>query len=192
MSVDTRREPPQHIIDLAVEVAGWSPCRSKRGVVIHHDGSVIAHGHNYKPRGFECDGSEACKATCRYEAVHAEEAAIVAAGGRSKTDGAEMVHVKAVDGKLVESGPPSCVRCSTLVLASGVSGVWLYQESMWCRYPSTLFHSLSIDANRALLTERDEAIERGRQLEAALAAPAREKPTPPENRLLKEGQRPKR
>lgn len=152
------RQPPQHIVELALEVGGWSPCRSKRGVVIHRDGDVIAHGHNYKPRGFECDGSDACKMFCRYEAVHAEEAAIVAAGGRPATDGAELVHVKSVDGRLVESGPPSCVRCSTLALAYGIAGVWLYQEAQWNRYPATLFHALSIDASRdGLVTTEREA-----------------------------------
>lgn len=139
-------QPPTHIVDLAIEVSGWSPCRSKRGVVIFRRGDVISHGHNFKPIGFECDGSEACKATCRIEAVHAEQNALIAAGGRPKTDGADLLHVKTVDGKLFASGGPSCVQCSKLVLACGIAGVWLYHDAGWKRYDSADFHRKSLEA----------------------------------------------
>jgi deoxycytidylate deaminase len=138
-------EPPQHLIDLAVQVSGWSPCRSKRGsVIFDRDGNVIAHGHNYKPQGFECDGSEACKATCRVEAIHAEQRALLEAGSRAR--GAEMLHVKSVDGKLVPSDGPSCVQCSKLGLAAGVRAMWLYHENGWRRYPTDEWHRLSLAA----------------------------------------------
>lgn len=138
------QKPPQHIIDLAVEVSGWSPCRSKRGVVVFSEGNVISIGHNYKPRGFECDGSEACKTTCRREAVHAEQSALMAAGSRAHAS--ELIHVKTIEGKLVASGGPSCVECSKLARAAGIAWVWLYHEDGWRRYDGKEFHALSLAA----------------------------------------------
>ena len=139
-------EPPKHIVELAIEVAGLSPCRSKRGSVIFAAGDVIAHGHNHKPSGFECDGSAACKATCRAEAVHAEQVALLQAGHAAR--GAEMLHVKAVDGQLVPSGGPSCVQCSKLGLYAGVAGIWLYHEQGWRWYDAAEWHRLSLAATR--------------------------------------------
>ena len=141
--------PPSHVVEFAVEVSGWSPCRSKRGVVIFSegDGEVITHGYNYKPRGFDCDGSERCKATCRVEAVHAEQQALLAGGRR--VAGEEMLHVKTVDGQLVASGGPSCVQCSKLVLVCGIAGVWLFHEDGWRRYLPGEFHQLSLIAHRS-------------------------------------------
>jgi deoxycytidylate deaminase len=136
--------PPQHIVTLAVEVSSWSPCRSKRGVVIFVGSDVIAHGYNYKPRGFDCDQTERCKATCRVEAVHAEQQALLSAGRRA--EGADMLHVKAVHGALVSSGGPSCVQCSKLVRACGIAGVWLHHNDGWRRYTAVEFHQLSLEA----------------------------------------------
>ena len=135
--------PPKYAIDLAVEVSQWSPCRSKRGSVIFSGDSMIAHGHNYKPKGFECDGSEACKATCRTEAIHAEQHALLYA---RCARGAEMLHVKTVLGHLVPSGGPSCVQCSKLGLAAGVAGIWLYHEDGWTFYQAREWHALSLKA----------------------------------------------
>jgi deoxycytidylate deaminase len=148
MTPEIRRlldEPPSHIIDLAVEVSVWSPCRSKRGVVVFRGENVVAHGYNYKPRGFECDGTDACKATCRDEAVHAEQQALLSSSPR-QADGADLLHVKTVDGQLVASGGPSCVQCSKLALACGIAGVWLYLATGWRRYDMQTFHRLSLEA----------------------------------------------
>jgi hypothetical protein len=144
-SQDARPEPPLHVVELAVEVSGWSPCRSKRGVVVFdpETGNVICHGHNSKP---ECDGSEACKAACRIDAVHAEQCALLSSGGRSAR-GADMLHVKTVDGQLVASGGPSCVQCSKLARYAGIAGFWLYHESGWRRYEMADFHRLSLRAS---------------------------------------------
>jgi deoxycytidylate deaminase len=139
---------PKHVIDLAVQVSGLSPCRSKRGVVIFSDGNVISHGYNYKPRGFECDGSEACKASCRREAIHAEQQALLSAG--SQAHASELVHVKTVDGHLVPSGGPSCVECSKLARAVGIAWVWLYHADGWRRYEMADFHRRSLAAESAL------------------------------------------
>lgn len=137
-------EPPEHLVKIAVEVAGWSPCRSKRGVVLFAGSNVIAQGFNRKPDGFECDGSAECKSTCRTEAVHAEQAALLNAGQDAR--GREMLHVKAVDGRLVPSGGPSCVQCSKLAVEARVAGMWLYHDTGWRRYPIAEFHRLSLQS----------------------------------------------
>jgi deoxycytidylate deaminase len=136
--------PPSHVVEFAVEVAGWSPCRSKRGAVLFSGDDILGHGYNYKPRGFECDGSAACKATCRVEAIHAEQQALLAFN--SKAGGAEMIHAKSVNGRLVPSGGPSCVQCSKFIVACGVEGVWLYHATGWRRYNAAEFHDQSLQA----------------------------------------------
>lgn len=139
-------QPPNPFVVLAVEAALLSPCQSKRGVVIFRGDYVISRGYNYKPRGFACDGSDACKSTCRIEAVHAEQHALLQAG--LAACGADLVHVKSVDGRLVPSGDPSCVQCSKLILAVGIDGVWLFHEDGWQRYDAERFHRLSLRSNR--------------------------------------------
>lgn len=139
---ETLETPPEHIVEFAVEASVCSPCRSKRGVAIFRGRNLVAHGFNYKPRHFECDGSEACKATCRDEAVHAEQQALLSAGVGAS--GALMLHVKTVEGRLVPSGGPSCVQCSKLALVAGIKAVWLYHESGWRCYPIEEFHEQSL------------------------------------------------
>lgn len=143
--------PPPYVIMLAIQQANQSPCRSKRGVIIFNanarpDVEVIANGFNFKPRGFECDGSAECKLTCRFEAVHAEQVALLAAGPRA--DGAEMVHVKTVGGLAVASEGPSCVQCSKLALVAGIAGVWLLLKDGWRRYDAVEFHAMALEASR--------------------------------------------
>lgn len=137
-----KAEPPQRFIDTAVELSTMSPCRSKRGVVIFRENLRIASGYNFKPRGFDCDGTEACKATCRAEAVHAEQMALLKAGLHAQQ--CDLLHVKSVGGQLVPSGGPSCVQCSKLALASGIAGVWLFHSDGWRRYEIAEFHQLSL------------------------------------------------
>lgn len=141
---DLREMPPQRFIDTAVELSTFSPCRSKRGAVIFRENHRIGSGYNFKPRGFDCDGSAACKATCRHEAVHAEQMALMKAGLHAQ--GCDLLHVKTVDGQLVPSGGPSCVQCSKLALAAGIAGVWLFHAEGWKRYPIGEFHQLSLAA----------------------------------------------
>lgn len=139
--------PSRHVVDRAVEIAQYSPCRSKRGAVIfvRATGGIVAHGYNFKPRGFDCDGSAACKSTCRGEAVHAEQSALMLAGV-GQAAGRDLLHVKVVDGVLVASGGPSCIQCSKLAMAAGIAGVWLYHDEGWRRYEMTEFHRLSLES----------------------------------------------
>lgn len=138
--MEKRNSPLSHIIDFAVESANLSPCRSKRGAAIFSGENLVSVGYNMKPRGFTCDGSEECKRNCRNDAIHAEQAAILHA---RSTYGCEMLHVKTVNGKLVPSGPPSCLQCSKLILGAGIAFMWLYHESGWKCYDTYTFHLLS-------------------------------------------------
>lgn len=151
--------PPQNAIEIALQQALCSPCRSKRGAVVFElrDGgttiAVLGRGQNFKPRGFDCDGSLGCKATCRVEAIHAEQMALLNAG-HSSLQHADIIHVKSVDGKLVPSGSPNCVECSKLILARGIAGVWLFHEHGWTRYSAGEFHAVSLAAVRWPTTVR--------------------------------------
>lgn len=162
-------QPPKHIIRFAVEASKCSPCRSKRGVAIFRGDALMNTGHNYKPRPFVCDGSAACKATCRGEAIHAEQHALLISGSYFAQD-SEMLHVKTVDGELVPSGGPSCVECSKLMTAAGISAMWLYHEHGWQRYDIETFHRESLKARAA---SADAALEQAQQESQRLRDAAR-------------------
>lgn len=138
-------QPNIEVIKEAVFAADSSPCRSQRGAAIWDCQGFIAAGFNYKPTGFPCDHSDACKASCRFDAIHAEQCAIMGAlrSQPGRLVGASMLHVKVVNGMLVPSGPPSCVKCSTMIVASGIGFMWLYHETGWRMYSAHEFHRLS-------------------------------------------------
>lgn len=133
--------PPQHIIGFAIEASIQSPCRSQRGAAIWQGEDLISTGFNRKPIGFRCDQSDKCKKVCALDAIHAEQAAIIHASNSIR--GADMLHVKTIDGKLVESMKPSCLQCSKLILEMGIAGMWLYHHTGWHRYNPLEFHYLS-------------------------------------------------
>lgn len=139
--------PPERVVSLAVDASTCSPCRSKRGAAIFSGDSLVSTGFNYKPSAFACDGSDTCKATCRVQAIHAEQQALLLAG--RKADGADLLHVKTVGGTLVPSGGPSCVPCSKLILGAGIQYVWLFEALGWRRYDAETFHRLSLAAQVA-------------------------------------------
>ena len=148
---------PEHALSLAVEAGALATCqKSLRGVVIFHphDPRRIA-AFNGPPAPFACDGSAACRAACNQVAVHAEERAIVAAlaDGFQLDLGWQMLHVKVVDGQAVPSGPPSCVKCSRLILEAGISTMWLLHADGLVSYPAERFHELSL-AHHGLPTTR--------------------------------------
>lgn len=134
-------QPPQDMIQLAIEAAGRSPCmKSKRGVVIfgplgfsHRSKSYfVADGFNGMPHGYSCDGSDTCRSACSKRCLHAEDRAIRNALGeesRSHLHGCEAVHVKVVDGELVWGGGPSCWQCSRTVIDVGLEAFWLYERA---------------------------------------------------------------
>lgn len=114
-------------VDQAVRRAMESPCRSKRGAVISSsDGRLISSGFNHQPFPFQCDGSERCKRNCGKTAIHAEQSAILAA--HEPVTGAWMLHAKAKQWKPCASMAPSCLECSKLILASGISWMHLLHD----------------------------------------------------------------
>lgn len=137
-----RAEPPANVIAEAIEEAKLSPCQSKRGAAVFRGDTVDGTGHNHLVEPFTCDGSDACKRTCRAHAVHAEQAAMIEARGYCY--GSELLHVKVVDGELVPSGGPTCSQCSKIAVEAGIAGVWLYHADGWRRYEATEFHRLSV------------------------------------------------
>lgn len=127
--------PPDIAIAKALEAATRSPChKSKRGVcafVEHGFGfSSLALGFNGPPGDLTCDGSPACRESCGKRCVHAEMRAIRPLMGHSNLDRVQLVHVKAVDGKLVAGGGPSCWQCSREILDVGIGGVWLFERTL--------------------------------------------------------------
>lgn len=144
-------EPPDDIVRAAVEHARRSPCaKSKRGAVVFIDETrrvvrgalrIVGTGHNGPPSGISCDGTELCRASCRYRCEHAESRALM--WTMNKLDAVllvdlkacDLVHVKiGPDGELVAGGPPSCVPCAVRILDVGLGGVWLYETmpEEWC------------------------------------------------------------
>ena len=141
-------------LEAAVEAAKRSPCaKSQRGVVLfHREEGIVGSGFNHPPTPFACDGSEACRAACNKLCIHAENAALrdylwhrqeAAVHPRD----IEMLHVKAVDGKAVPSGPPSCWQCSRLILDAGLKSMWLLHEEGLQAYDPEEFHRLTLAHN---------------------------------------------
>ncbi len=150
-------------VAIALEAAGSSPCQSQRGAVAFTGNDLegrelVAGGFNQKP---DCDGSARCKATCRREAVHAEQALLVSGVDLAAGGAVEVLHVKRAGGVLVVSGGPDCVECSKLLRFAGVVAVWLYHVEGWRRYPIEEFHRLSVAGEYSRL-RKQRADERGR------------------------------
>jgi len=141
-------KPPEEMVALAVAAGTASPCaKSKRGVVLRWPGGTMMIGNN-RPAIGTCDGSEACRRDCGKICVHAEQIAILEAP--RPPWGAEMLHVKVVDGTAIEGGPPSCVECSKLILAAGITGMWLLETGRgWVRRTAEEFHRQTL-ANLSL------------------------------------------
>jgi hypothetical protein len=146
---DTRR-PPQMAVSAAIASANSGPCgKSKRGVSAYREWPVphvIARGHNAPPRGFACDGSDACKAACPKVCIHAEQAVLMQEFfGPRFGEPAYLVHVKTVGGELVVSGGPSCWQCSRMIVAdTRIGGIWLFHEEGWRLYEPVEFHRLTL------------------------------------------------
>jgi deoxycytidylate deaminase len=155
---DTGTLPP-HVIDRALREASHSSCKkSKRGCAIfiqRKSGAIViaGMGHNDPPPGDRCDGSKACRETCRKRCVHAELDAVldmlnlrmlnlrVIAPYDSLP---ELVHVELNDKEhLVAGGPPSCWPCANLIVHAGIHAVWLYENMWegprWTRWTATTF-----------------------------------------------------
>ena len=132
----------ENLLPQAAAVAVRSPCaKSKRGVLVFRsDGTILGRGCNAQPAPFNCDGSDACMASCAKLCEHAEQAALRDAGRIHPQAAVHLLHVKVVRGVAVPSGPPSCWQCSRAILAAGVSTVWLLHEGGVRGYDAEDFH----------------------------------------------------
>ncbi len=136
--VDARlSDPPQTVIDAAVEAGSRSPCaKSKRGVALwsRTDGTICALGENGQNCGKLCEHAEAAAIRrLRHHPV------------RLRPRSLDLLHTKVVDGALVPSGPPSCWQCSKAILADRrIDGVWLFHGDGWRRYTACEFHRLTL------------------------------------------------
>lgn len=130
---------------LAENLALFTECQSKRGVVIWSPitKTVLSIGINRQPVGFPCGGTDECKRSCGRTAIHAEESAIIHA--KMDLSGASLLHVKSSAGGIIPSGRPSCVRCSGMILESGIETVWLYHADGLKSYTAKEFHRLSME-----------------------------------------------
>lgn len=139
--------PSSVALQTAVQQSLRSPCQSKRGAVVYlpRTDQIFGRGYNRMPPGFVCDGSDTCKATCRRDAVHAEQMALLMAGAQNCI-GCDLVHIKTLDGWPVESGGPSCIECAKMILAAGIAGVWLFEAHGWRRYNTAEFYLLSVSS----------------------------------------------
>lgn len=150
------------MVAAAIGAASYSPCQSHRGVAVWRDGHLISVGWNDMPNGFHCSGDLACKASCSLFAVHAEQRALLAAAGN--THGAQMLHVKTVNGDLVPSGEPSCPQCSKLLIEAAIETMWLYHATGWQSYNARKFHALTVE--RCLATGGAKAAHRSGSADA--------------------------
>lgn len=119
--------------------------RSRRGSAFFNSflgKTTIFSGTNYRADRQACDASTYCDRDCASNCVHAEQAALLAAlRANTSLVGWEGLHVKTIDGKLVPSGPPSCMECAKLMTQAGVVAFWLFHAELptggpgWTRYP---------------------------------------------------------
>lgn len=143
-SVD--QAPSPKIVDLACVTAVQSRClKSRRGCVIFDSEEVVRSVGNNHPAVGMCDGTQACRSTCARTCLHAEESALLRLRDNARTLILSMLHVKIdASGKLVDSGPPSCVECSKLALAAGIQHFWLFHFDGWRCYGMDEFHDLTL------------------------------------------------
>lgn len=151
----SQRAVMERLLPIAVEQAMLSPCaKSKRGALVidvggwtgTNRGVVVGRGFNAQPGDHACDGTDACRNACGRICEHAEAAAIRDAhrhpfSDRGLPSGLHMLHVKAVDGAAVPSGPPSCEKCSVTMLAHKVSVMWLLRPWGLIAYSMDYFHA---------------------------------------------------
>ena len=107
-------------MNIATEVAKLSYAeRKKVGAVLVKDGSIISHGYNGTPHGFEntCEDETETGLVTRKEVLHAESNAISkVAKSTNSSDGSTLY---------VTLSP--CFECSKLIIQSGIKRV-VYKE----------------------------------------------------------------
>lgn len=99
-------------LSLALEVASTSKCRHKHGCVVVNNGRIVSTATNKKVGDTESGWRRAH--------IHAEAAALMAAGTRARGAQVYVARVSA-DGSAAESKP--CKKCQGLLDRYGVSQV---------------------------------------------------------------------
>lgn len=155
---DTVESPPAYVIEAAVQAARLSTCGSThRGAVAYvpAEDFIDAVGWNRPPVGGECQHTAACREDCGQVAVHAEAMVLQQCRLTLRVPIFEIVHVRADEGELQTSGPPSCWQCARLMLDDGrVIAVWLYHAvTGWRRYTIIEFYDATM-ATRGLVNLR--------------------------------------
>lgn len=132
------------VVRRLVDAAARSRCKkSQRGaILVTRDRLDVFTGANWPAAG-ECNDSDLCRMDCSKICVHAEQVALLSAG-RADVRGADVYHLKVVDGEPVHSGTPSCVECSKLMLQAGVANVWLYTVNGWVSWTAEEFHRATL------------------------------------------------
>ncbi len=147
LDLGTHRFPLSRLaVEEAIRAARTSTCaKDKRGAaVFHRQHPTHAAASNGPPHPFFCDGSEACRAACGKLAVHAEERALQIHQRKTGLTGADVVHIRVVDGQPVTSGAPSCTTCSRTMLEGKVARIWLWHDTGWRAYEADEFHEISL------------------------------------------------
>lgn len=147
-------QPSGRILDAVVRTASLGPCaKSKRGAIVFSRNPEVIYGnaHNSPPWPYECSKTDDCKKDCGRICIHAEQRAILQmlAGDYQPRPSyreveLEIVHAKAVDGKLVGSREPSCDQCSKLIIEACVSRVWLFDGTSWNSWDAASFHRATL------------------------------------------------
>lgn len=139
-------EEAKRWIQEAVYVARDSRCdKSKRGVVVVKNGSIIGRGTNNPPLDLPCV-PEYCRSICNMFCLHGEQNALLDTRRNGyDPSGSRIYHIKVKDSIQAPSGPPSCVQCSRIVLDEGVKDfVLLYKDGIGL-YEAREFHELSLE-----------------------------------------------
>ena len=139
------------VLQATVREAIAGPCRkSRRGALLLAD-NMLEIGVNRRADGRACTGSAACRASCAQICNHAEEAAVIGAmRRRARLENVHVLHVAIGEDDKPRSDKiaPSCITCSRLMLAAGVSVVWLWgltgARHEWCPWPMRDFHEATL------------------------------------------------
>ena len=124
--------------------------KSKRGVVIvkkmFDENIIVGRGYNNPVLGRICY-PEHCYNICNQYCAHAEQNAIFNALFNIHTlKNSRLYHIKVKNGEVKNSGKPSCIECSKLILKVGIEDIVLKHDEGYGLYSAEEFYDLSLDS----------------------------------------------
>ena len=137
-------------MEIAAMEAEKSTCtKSKRGVLIVKNNTIVSTGHNKPTIEGLCNPCvrENIHDNSKYElcsAIHAEQMALIS-GLYPNFINARMYHIKVKNGEMRVSRKPSCSICSRMILESGISEIVLWQKEGYVVYNPTEFNLMSFE-----------------------------------------------